>query len=191
MAAGGDEFPREPEPANAGPRHRVLVVDDEDLVRRVIATLLRRSGLEVIEARWLFDVVENYLLDHDTDLLAFLIILPSADPPDAPTRQENTDRMRKIRRRMRMLVTVPIGNAFKANLVRAVMRGLNFLLGQSDTRSIADTVDDGLDALLENASARTPPARQIREDLGVIYQALGEPVPKFPSIHPGRRSDPD
>ena len=59
MAAGGDEFPREPEPANAGPRHRVLVVDDEDLVRRVIATLLRRSGLEVIEARDGLDALDK------------------------------------------------------------------------------------------------------------------------------------
>jgi CheY-like chemotaxis protein len=30
---------------------RVLVVDDEDLVRRVIGTLLRRAGFEVDEAR--------------------------------------------------------------------------------------------------------------------------------------------
>jgi hypothetical protein len=140
--------------------------------------------------RWLFDVVENYLFLHDTDLLAFLIVLPSADPPDAATRQENVDRMRKIGPRIRRLVTMPIGNAFKVNLVRVVMRGLNVLLRHSDRRSIADTVDEGLDALLADASEHTPSVRQIRDDIGVIYQELGEPVPKFPSVHPGRRSDP-
>ena len=149
-----------------------------------------QKAARIERTRWLFDVVENYLLDHETDLLAFLIVLPSADPPDAPTRQENTDRMKKIGHRIRRLVTMPIGNAFKANLVRAVMRGLNVLTGHSDTRSIADTVDEGLDELLGFASERTPSVQQIRDDIALIYQTLGEAVPRFPSIHPGRRSDP-
>jgi CheY-like chemotaxis protein len=43
----------EPSPVygNAVAPLRVLVVDDEDLVRRVIGTLLRRAGFEVDEAR--------------------------------------------------------------------------------------------------------------------------------------------
>ena len=120
-----------------------------------------------------------------------MIVLPSAAPPDALTRQENMHRMQKIGPRVRKLVTIPIGNAFKVNLVRAIMRGLNAMLRRSDRESIADTVDEGLDALLESASERTPPARRILDDIGIIYQALGEPIPNFPSIHPGRRSDRD
>jgi hypothetical protein len=99
--------------------------------------------------------------------------------------------MRKIGPKIRRLVTLPIGNTFKVNLVRAVMRGLNVMLRHSDTRSIADTFDEGLDAVLEHASDQTPSARQIRDDIGAIYEALGEPMPKFPSMHPGRRNDPD
>jgi CheY-like chemotaxis protein len=33
------------------PRCRLLIVDDEDLVRSVVASILRRSGFEVTEAR--------------------------------------------------------------------------------------------------------------------------------------------
>jgi hypothetical protein len=174
------------------PQGKVLVYDGVGvLIRGDTCLVVYQKAARIERTRWLFDIVENYLRDHESDLLAFLIVLPSADPPDARTRQENTDRMKKIGHRVRRLVTMPIGNAFKANVVRAVMRGLNVVLGYSDTRSIADTVDEGLDELLKFASTRTPSVRQIRDDIALIYQTLGEPVPKFPSIHPGRRSDPD
>jgi hypothetical protein len=173
------------------PQGKVLVYDGVGMLFRGDTCLIvYQKAARIERTRWLFDVVENYLADHDTELRAFLIVLPSADPPDAATRQENADRLRKLGPRVRRLVTMPIGNAFKINLVRAIMRGLNVLLRHSDTRSIADTVDEGLDALRKDASELTPPAEQLRDDIGVIYQALGEPIPKFPSIQPGRRSDP-
>jgi hypothetical protein len=178
--------------ADIVPEGKVLVYDGVGvLIRGDTCLVVYQKAARIERTRWLFDVVENYLLDHNTDLLAFLIVLPSADPPDGRTRQENTDRMKKIGHRIRRLVTMPIGNAFKANLVRAVMRALNVVLGHSDTRSIADTVDEGLDELLNFRSDHTPPMQQIRDDIALIYQALGEPVPRFPSIHPGRRSVPD
>lgn len=174
------------------PEGRVLVYDGVGmLIRGDTCLIVYQKAARIERTRWLFDVVENFLLDNDTDILAFLIVLPSADPPDGRTRQENSDRMKKIGHRIRRLVTMPIGTEFKANLVRAVMRALNTMLGHSDTRSIADTVDEGLDELLKFKSEQTPPLRQIRDDIALIYQRLGEPVPKFPSIHPGRRTDLD
>jgi len=176
--------------ADIVPQGKVLVYDGVGMLFRGDTCLVvYQKAARIERTRWLFDVVENYLADHDTDLLAFLIVLPSADPPDAPTRQENSDRMKKIGPRVRKLVTLPIGNAFKVQLVRTVMRGLNAILGRSDREPIADTVDEGLEELLESASERTPSTRQIRDDIRAIYEALGEPVPNFPSIHPGRRSD--
>src|SRR5262245_28210870 len=100
------------------------------LFRGDTCLIVYQKAARIERTRWLFDVVEDYLLDHATDLLAFLIVLPSADPPDAGTRQENADRLRKIGPRIRTLVTLPIGNTFKVNLVRAVMRGLNMVLRQ-------------------------------------------------------------
>ncbi len=173
------------------PQGKVLVYDGVGMLFRGDACLIvYQKAARIERTRWLFDVVENYLLDNAHSLLAFLIVLPSADPPDAATRQENADRMKKIGPRVRRLVTMPIGNDFKVNLVRAIMRGLNLLVRDSGKRSIADTIDEGIDELLADASAQTPSARQIRDDIGVIYQALGEPMPRFPSFHPGRRSDP-
>ena len=170
---------------------KVLVYDGVGLLFRGDTCLVvYQKAARIERTRWLFDVVANYLLDNEGDLLAFMIVLPSADPPDARTRQENNDRMRKIGHRIRRLVTLPIGNAFKVNIVRTIMRGLTLLAGHSDTRSIVDTIEEGLDAILEVASERTPSARQIRADIADIYQALGEQEPRFPSIHPGKQSDP-
>jgi hypothetical protein len=158
------------------PQGKVLTYDGVGMLFRGDTCLIvYQKAARIERTRWLFDVVENYLLDHDTDLLAFMIILPSADPPDAATRQENAERMRKIGPRVRKLVTMPIGNAFKVQMVRAIMRGIDFVLRHADKRSTADTVDEGLQQLLEDASSHTPPAGQIRDDIGVIYQALGEP----------------
>jgi hypothetical protein len=172
------------------PQGKVLVYDGVGMLFRGDTCLVvYQKPARIERTRWLFDVVANYLLDHDGDLLAFLIVLPSADPPDARTRQENNDRMRKLGSRIRRLVTLPIGNAFRVNIVRTVMRGLSMLAGHSDTRSIADTVEEGLDALLEVKSEHTPTASQIRADIADIYQALGEPVPNFPGVSPGTRSD--
>jgi hypothetical protein len=177
--------------ADIVPQGKVLVYDGVGmLLRGDTCLVVYQKPARIERTRWLFDVVANYLLDHDGDLLAFLIVLPSADPPDARTRQENNDRMRKLGHRIRRLVTLPIGNAFKVNIVRTVMRGLSLLAGHSDTRSIVDTFEEGVDALLEVASERTPKASQIRDDIAAIYQALGEPVPNFPSIPAGKRGEP-
>ena len=53
MSTDPDRAPRTaaPEPHSAAAARRVLVVDDEDLVRAVIARKLRHSGFDVLEAR--------------------------------------------------------------------------------------------------------------------------------------------
>jgi len=165
-----------------------LISEGKVLIYDGVGVLLRGDTFLVVyqkaarleRTRWLFDVVETVLLENDGDILAFMIVLPNADPPDGPTLEENRRRMKKIDHRVRRLVTTPIGNAFKINLVRAVMRGLNVMLGHSRARFIVDTVNEGLERLLEAASERTPSAPLILSDIGAIYRALGEPEPRFP-----------
>lgn len=161
------------------------------LFRGDTCLIVYQKAARIERTRWLFDVVQNYLLDHEGNLLVFLIVLPTADPPDAPTRQENSDRTRVIGHRIRKLITIPIGNTFKVTVVRTIMHAVDLLLGNSATRSTATTVDEGLAELLDAATERTPPMRQIRADIADIYLALGEPVPRFPSIHPAKANDPD
>ena len=88
-------------------------------------------------------------------------------------------RLRKLGKHVRRLVTVPVGNAFKMSVVRAVMRGLNVILGHSNTRFISDNVESGLARLLEAKGPSTPAASQIVTDLRALYLALGEQDPHF------------
>jgi hypothetical protein len=172
--------------AAQAPAGKVLTYDGVGVLRRGDTFLIvYQKAARLERTRWLFDLMDAELAETDANILALLIVLPTADPPDGPTREENVTRLRKIGHRVRRLVTVPIGNSFKVSLVRTVMRSLNVVLGHSDTRFIVDTVQEGLTQLLEAKSARTPSAEQILADIGAIYVGLGEPEPKFPQARPG------
>jgi hypothetical protein len=149
------------------------------LRRGDVCVIVYQKAARLERTRWLFDVVDEMLGTTQLDLLALMIVLPSADPPDAPTHQENYVRLRKLGQRVRRLVTVPVGNAFKMSVVRAVMRGLSVIIGHSGSRFISDNVDAGLARLLEAKGAQTPPASQIVADVRAVYIALGEPDPHF------------
>jgi len=162
------------------PEGKILLHDGVGMLQRGDACLIvyqRAARLE--RTRWLFDVVDEVVARTGFELLGLMIVLPSADPPDAPTHQENFARLRKLGPRVRRLVTVPVGNEFRTSVVRAVMRGLNIVLGHSGTRFIANDVADGVKRLLEAASSRTPEASQIFADVRALYLALGETDPHF------------
>jgi len=160
------------------PEGKVLLHDGVGMLRRGdVCLIVYQKPARLERTRWLFDVVDGMM--EKTDLLGLMIVLPSSEPPDAPTHQENYVRLRRLGPRVRRLVTVPVGNAFKMSVVRAVMRGLNVILGHSGTRFISDNVDAGLARLLEAKSAKTPTASHIVADLRAVYIALGEPDPHF------------
>jgi hypothetical protein len=171
------------------PEGKVLLHDGVGMLRRGDTCLIvYQKAARLERTRWLFDVVDEMIATTGFDLLALLIVLPSADPPDTPTHQENYLRLRRLGSRVRRLVTVPVGNEFRTSVVRAVMRGLNVILGHSGTRFVANRVDAGITRLLEVSSLRTPPASQILADVRALYLTLGESDPHF-ELEPGGRGD--
>ncbi len=160
------------------PDGRVRVHDGVAMPRRGdLCLIVYQKPARLERTRWLFDEIERAFDDAAADLVGLLVVLPSADPPDAATHQENYARLRKLGARVRRLVTVPVGNAFKMSVVRAVMRGLNVVLGHSGTRFVADSIDAGITRLLEAKGSNTPPVGQILADLRALYLALGESAP--------------
>jgi hypothetical protein len=169
----------------AAPDGKVLLNDGVGVVRRGDTILVvYQKDARLHRTRWLFDVVDRVLATTDSEILVLMVVLPTADPPDSETREENTRRLRTIGPRGRRLVTTPVGNAFRVSVVRAIMRGLNVALGHSGTRFVTNTVEEGVALILEAKSERTPNARQIFTDLAAIYTALDEPQPKFGSAQP-------
>lgn len=165
------------------PEGKVLLHDGVGmLLRGDVCLIVYQKPARLERTRWLFDVLDAALDDNGRCLLGFMIVLPTSDPPDGPTRQENHFRLRKIEHRVKRLVTTPIGDDFKLSVVRAVMRGLNIVLGHSGSRFITDTVQEGLGQLLEARTRETPAPLQILTDLRAIYIGLGEPDPKFSEV---------
>jgi hypothetical protein len=102
-----------------------------------------------------------------------MVVLPTSDPPDGPTRAENALRLRRLGPSLRRVVTVPIGNAFRVSVVRTVMRAISAIQGRSGVQVVATTVEEGIPRLLELARAKTPTREEIEADLNAMYQALG------------------
>src|SRR5580704_15456526 len=61
------------------PQERILVVDDEEAVRRVVAALLERSGYEIIAVEGAEDALTRLQQDPDYDLVLCDIMMPGVD----------------------------------------------------------------------------------------------------------------
>lgn len=124
-------------------------------------------------SRFIFDAADRLAAQNEDGILTIMIILPTADLPDAATRAENTARLRKLGSRLRRLVTVPVGDLLRVRLVRTIMRGLSIVHGHSDRHVIVSTVDVGLARLLEAAGPKTPSRAELSADLRQVCRGLG------------------
>jgi hypothetical protein len=135
--------------------------------------VLWKDAARVHRLRWLFDQVDAAVAKHPGGIVGLQLVLPSASPHDGPARNENSVRMRKLGGGLRRLVTVPLGDAFWVTIVRAVMRTLALLSGQSKVQFVANSEDQGLDLALQAASADTPSRQEVIAALDEMYAALG------------------
>src|ERR1700712_1896649 len=98
------------------------------------ALIVYASPARLLRTRWLFDRLDE-MTARVAPINSLLIVLPSADVPDADTRAENTLRMGRLRGRLRRVITVVIGDSMRVNLVRTIMRAMFLLQGQSRVQS--------------------------------------------------------
>jgi hypothetical protein len=132
-----------------------------------------RAPARLHRSRWLYYLADRAVKENPDGIVALMVILPTADPPDAETRAENTTRMKKLAPSLRRFVTVAIGDDFRVSVVRTVMRALAVLQGKSKVHFVANTLEDGVSCLLESAGPKTPEAAQLIQDVEALYQALG------------------
>lgn len=135
------------------------------------ALIVYASPARLPRTRWLFDRLDE-LTARVAPINALMIILPSADVPDADTRAENTRRMGKLRGRLRRVVTVVIGDSMRVNLVRTIMRAMFLLQGQARVQSIVCTIDEGVALLREKPTPSMPDALQLMAALREISVEL-------------------
>jgi hypothetical protein len=138
---------------------------------------LWRNPARVHRTRWFFDLVDEAAARNPGGLVILLLILPSASPPDAPTRAENDARLRKLGGAIRRVVTVPTGDALFHSVVRAVMRAMFLIQGKSGLQMVESSPREGIDRILEAASVATPSRAKIERNVRALYQVLEVPPP--------------
>ena len=124
-------------------------------------------------SRWAYDLADQAAEVNPDGIVVLMVILPTADPPDGPTRAENATRMRKLAPSLRRFVTVAIGDDFRISVVRTVMRALSVLQGKSKVHFVTNTIETGVSLLREAAGPTTPGAEQLMQDVRALYQVLG------------------
>ncbi len=139
------------------------------IVRGDLATILYAADARIERTRWLFDEMDAIFAAVPAGQ-ALMVITADAGLPDAPTREENARRLAKIGERLQRLVTVPLGDTIRVNLVRAVMRAMLVVQGRSARHRIASTEMDGIRELLPGPD--TPNAARVLSDLADLRAAV-------------------
>jgi hypothetical protein len=143
------------------------------LARGNTISIVYQSAARLHRSRWLFDALDQLAAENPDGILGLMVILPTADPPDAATRAENSARLRKLGTALGLMVTVPVGDALWLSIVRTMMRALYVIQGKARAYVVSATLEEGLDRLLEAAGPLTPSREQIKRDLDALHAALG------------------
>ena len=137
------------------------------------ALVIYASPARIARTCWLFDRFDTFLASIDTTMCALMVVLPTADFPDAEVRAENERRIKLLHGKYRRVVTVVLGDGLRLNLVRTIMRGMFLVSRQSHMLIVASSVEDGLQQLQREASPRTPAPRMLLSTLRAMAHELG------------------
>jgi hypothetical protein len=158
-----------------------------------VATLVRGDTMIMLwsvparlpRTQWSFDVMDRLAAQRPDGIVVLMIILPTADPPDRPARQENERRIRRLATRVRRVATVVLGDGAWQVLVRTVMRAmvLPHRGGQLGPSTVECTIENGLGQLLKSAGPATPSHECLVEDVRAAYAALGLQPPEIAPPH--------
>jgi hypothetical protein len=126
----------------------------------------------VHRTRWAFDRADEFARKHPGGILILFLIPPGSAPPDGATRSENAVRFRQLLPGIRRFVTVPLGDAMRAAIVRAVMRAMILVQRHSRSHVIADTESEAISFVLEVGGKDTPGRAMIEADIRALREAL-------------------
>ena len=147
------------------------------LVRGDAFVMLWSTPARLPRTQWNFDQLDRMVAQRPGGIVALMIILPTADPPDRLARQENERRIRRVAHALRRLTTVVLGDGVRQVLVRTVMRAMEIphrgaWVGPT---SVESTLENGLRQLRKSASPATPSHDRLLQDVRDMHAALGLP----------------
>jgi hypothetical protein len=147
------------------------------IVRGDALMSLWNAPARVHRSKWVYDAADDLAARSPNGMGALMILLPTADPPDGPARNENAVRMRELKASLRRLVTVVLGDDLRQTIVRSVLRIMALPLGPGRL-GVSSTVENGIEQLLRAASPATPSFAELAEDIHSLFKALGVAPPR-------------
>jgi hypothetical protein len=141
--------------------------------------MIWQAAARLPRTRWAFDRIDRFAAGKDGGILVLMIVLPSADPPDAAARLEHERRTRILAHRIRRFANVVIGDTVWQVLIRGIIRAMVMTHRQlsGGTTTVDFTVEAGVTAMLQASGPRTPPFARIFGDVQALYAALGVAPP--------------
>jgi hypothetical protein len=140
-------------------------------IRHGLLTVVYAADARAHRSAWVFDRAEEILAEHD-HVYCLLIVDTKQGLPDAATRAENARRFRKAGTKLRFLVMVPLGDPLRVILVKAVLRTMVLVLGDSDRHCIAASEADGILKIRKAMGTDAPPKEELEDDLIGIRELL-------------------
>jgi len=148
------------------------------VVRGDTLTSLWNAPARLDRSRWVYDAADELASRSSPDgIRALMILRPTSDPPDGPTRSENLLRMRQLKTSLRRLVTVVLGDELRQTIVRSILRIMALPLGPGRL-GVASSVEDGIDRVLVAPNPSTPSFTELAYDAVRLFQALGLDPPR-------------
>jgi hypothetical protein len=139
---------------------------------------------------WLIGQYEALASKQADGIVGLTLILPESKPPDGQLRSRMQADFRRLGEKLRKLVIVPLGDSLWLSVVRAIMRSILLLSGQSKQHVITATVQEGMLRVREAAGKATPTPAELRAAVEALFKALDVPgsrqasVTTGPLVHP-------
>jgi protein kinase-like protein len=135
--------------------------------------------------QWQFDLADRLVAQRPNGILALIILLPSASPPNAVASLECVRRMRRLHGPTRRQATVAVGGGIWRMIVTGVHRSIaKHLSGREWRKVISSKMEDGIVHLLDGASDLTPTYEVLRETVVALHDALALDPPAIPEVPP-------
>ena len=122
---------------------------------------------------WLFPRLEALMTKYPEGIRLMVVVLPDTPVPAPSERARVQGDLRKHSSQIRKQVTVILGDSMRASIVRAIMRTMLFLSGQSKNMAFTATIRGGIDALLESSGPNAIPRAQFIAAVEELLPALG------------------
>jgi hypothetical protein len=142
-------------------------------LRGDVVVVLWKAPARFSRGRWLFEATAKNVANFSS--FAYLqVVLPSSSPPDKEMRAEANRWLQRFAPKLRMMVTVPIGDALWVNVVRTIMRAMFMLQGRTSTHSVFDSIGAGVDKVRATGTSETPSREVLLDASEALFRALDE-----------------